>query len=306
MEAYPMSDNQPHTPPEESMPPKEMIVQDVRPAEIMKLTAAQVKADVQLIQEVLRSVMVEGVHYGTIPGTPKPTLYKPGAEKIMATFRLAGEPIIEDLSTADEIRYRVSLRLTHQVTSLTVGYGVGECSSSETKYKWIRPVCDAEYDETPEDRKRAKWTKRKDGAPYQNKQIRAERTDVANTILKMAKKRALVDATLTCTAASDIFDQDLEDLPEGLRQNVADAQRPAMPQRNTEKAPPLVDEANDSLEDPPAKPKSAIDFSKGISMPAKFTADCKRCGKKVMEGDPQIYIREGVDKGPYHVACAKG
>jgi len=43
---------------------------------------------------------------------------------------------------------------------------------------------------------------------------RVENTDLAdtyNTVLKMAKKRALVDATLTATAASDIFTQDLED-----------------------------------------------------------------------------------------------
>ncbi len=36
--------------------------------------------------------------------------------------------------------------------------------------------------------------------------------DDYNTVLKMAKKRALVDAVLTATAASDIFTQDLEDI----------------------------------------------------------------------------------------------
>ena len=36
--------------------------------------------------------------------------------------------------------------------------------------------------------------------------------DCYNTVLKMAKKRALVDAVLTATAASDIFTQDLEDI----------------------------------------------------------------------------------------------
>ena len=35
-----------------------------------------------------------------------------------------------------------------------------------------------------------------------------------NTVLKMAKKRAHVDAVLTATAASDIFTQDVEDMPE--------------------------------------------------------------------------------------------
>ena len=37
--------------------------------------------------------------------------------------------------------------------------------------------------------------------------------DYYNTALKMAKKRAQVDATLTVTAASDFFTQDLEPLP---------------------------------------------------------------------------------------------
>jgi len=36
--------------------------------------------------------------------------------------------------------------------------------------------------------------------------------DVYNVVLKQAKKRALVDAVLTATAASDHFTQDLEDL----------------------------------------------------------------------------------------------
>ena len=45
---------------------------------------------------------------------------------------------------------------------------------------------------------------------------RAENPDLAdtyNTILKMSKKRAHIDAVLTATAASDIFAQDLDDLP---------------------------------------------------------------------------------------------
>jgi hypothetical protein len=37
--------------------------------------------------------------------------------------------------------------------------------------------------------------------------------DVYNTVLKMAKKRAQVDATLTAVGASDLLTQDLEDLP---------------------------------------------------------------------------------------------
>jgi hypothetical protein len=102
-------------------------------------------------------------------------------------------------------------------TGNLMGVGVGEASSNEEKYKWRKPVCNEEYDETPEDRRREKWFHGKDGKPnYKAKQIRTNPSDVANTILKMAKKRAQIDMTLTATAASDVFDQDLEDLPEGL------------------------------------------------------------------------------------------
>jgi hypothetical protein len=183
------------------------------------LTAAQIKAQVQLIQEVMSAVMKEGHHYGTIPGTPKPTLYKPGAEKLLSTFRIGADPKdnVYDLSTNDEIRYRVAVRGFSQKTGNLLGVGIGECSSNEEKYKWRRPVCEDEFKEAADDRKREVW-KNVFGKPAKVKQIRTNPSDVANTVLKMAKKRALVDMTLTITAASDIFDQDLEDMPEELRE----------------------------------------------------------------------------------------
>ena len=203
------------------------------------LTAVQVKAQVQRIQEVMAAVMQKDVHYGIIPGTQKPTLYKPGSEKILSTFRIAAHPKeIEDLSTNDEIRYRVKVYgVAMENDQILFGVGVGECSSSEEKYKWRRPVCDGEFNDTPEDRKRLKWAKGYDGKPdYQIKQVRTNPSDVANTILKMAKKRAQIDMTLTATGASDVFDQDLEDLPEGIRQEVADKKPPVKaPQKKADK-----------------------------------------------------------------------
>jgi len=183
----------------------------------MPLTAVQVKAQVQLIQEVMAAVMVPKVHYGVIPGTQKPTLYKPGSEKILSTFRIAAYPKeIEDLSGPDEIRYRVKVHGLSMDDGRLIGVGIGECSSSETKYKWRKPVCDEEFDETPEDRKRKVW-KKYNQQTSQQKQVRMDPSDVANTILKMAKKRAQIDLTLTATGASDVFDQDLEDMSSEVR-----------------------------------------------------------------------------------------
>ena len=79
----------------------------VRFEEPRQLTAAAIRANVNLVQEVMQAVMKKDTHYGTIPGTPKPTLFKPGAEVLAATFRIAVSYRIEDLSTQDAVRYRV-------------------------------------------------------------------------------------------------------------------------------------------------------------------------------------------------------
>jgi len=58
-----------------------------------QLTAKEVRAQVNLVQEVMKAVMQNGTHYGKIPGCgDKPTLLKPGAEKLASTFRLAINP----------------------------------------------------------------------------------------------------------------------------------------------------------------------------------------------------------------------
>lgn len=216
------------------------IVQYAKP-----LTAVQVKANVQLIQQVMAETMLRDVHYGVIPGTQKPTLFKAGSEKILATFRIAAYPKeIEDLSNDDEIRYRVKVHgVAMENDQALFGVGIGECSSNEEKYKWRRPVCDEEFNETPDDRKRMKWSKGFGDKPnYQQKQIRTNPSDVANTILKMAKKRAQIDMTLTATGASDVFDQDIEDLPEGIVHEVAEKKPPVKaPQK---KAPEESSEVN--------------------------------------------------------------
>lgn len=183
------------------------------------LTAAEIKSQVNRIQEVMKHVMKEHEHYGKIPGTPKPSLWKPGAEKLLFTFQFSARPHVEDISGADEIRYRVQVNIMDK-NGHYMGTGIGECSSSEDKYKWVKATCDEEWEETDEDRRRAKW--KKGNKPYQVKQIRTNPADVANTILKMAKKRALIDATLTVTAASDIFTQDIEDVPEELQETISE------------------------------------------------------------------------------------
>lgn len=185
------------------------------------LSAVDVRAHVNLIQEVMQAVMKKDTHYGVIPGCKQPSLYKAGSEVLLTTFRVAVIPEVRDLSSADEIRYQVTAHGVHQASGIKIGAGIGECSSSEEKYKWRKCVCQEEFDATPENRRRTKWAKDYNGV-YTIQQVRVEPSDMANTILKMAKKRAQIDLTLTALGASDIFTQDIEDLPEECREGMDD------------------------------------------------------------------------------------
>ena len=179
-----------------------------------ELSVADIRGQVNKIQEVMKAVMKQGIHFGVIPGCgPKPTLLKPGAEKIAMTFMFAPDPKCEDLSTPDEVKYRVIVNLLSR-EGIFLGAGIGECSSSEDKYMWRKAICDEEYEMfKAEGKTRLKYKKDKSGKVYIVKQVRVAPADVANTIVKIAKKRAYIDAILTVTAASDIFTQDIEDMP---------------------------------------------------------------------------------------------
>lgn len=178
----------------------------------MALSASDIQEQVNIIQKVMKQVMKKDVHFGMIPGCgTKPTLLKAGSEKLLSTFRIGVDPVVEDLSTEDEVKYRVMARGIFYPTGNYLGSGVGVASSNEEKYKWKGSSCKEEFDAVPETRKRIKYAK-KDGKAFPIHQVRTNVSDVANTILKMAKKRAQIDMTLTVLAASDIFTQDIEEM----------------------------------------------------------------------------------------------
>jgi len=133
---------------------------------------------------------------------------------------------------------------------------MGECSSDEEKYRWHRPVCDEEFAETPEDLRREKWMRGRNGN-FKAKQIRTSPADIANTVLKMAYKRALISMTRVSLACSDIFAQDLEDLPEEVREAVVGAEQPTIqpPQRKSATAPePTPNSATPTPREPGDEP----------------------------------------------------
>lgn len=203
-----------------------------------RMAVADVIQHYAMVQEVKQAIMKPKVHYDTIPGTPKPTLLKPGAEALCMAFRVSDDYLVEDLSTPDAVRYRVKCIGSHQVAGAKLGEGMGEASSDEEKYRWRKAVCDEEFEDTPANLRRTKYGKASGGGFYRQKQIRTEPADMRNTVLKMALKRAKIGMTINVTACSDMFNQDLEDMEAVLREHLTDgdhatgeAAKPAAPEK---------------------------------------------------------------------------
>lgn len=153
------------------------------------------------ILEIKEKVMRENLHYGIIPGCSKPSLWKPGAEKLCAAFRLRPEFATtlhedpqrtikweewdEDEKQKEEgltrgfFEYDSKCTLVHIPTGEVWAKNVsGTCNNFESHYRSFDPH------------------------------------DVKNTVEKMSEKRSLVAAVLIGTGASDIFTQDVEDVPD--------------------------------------------------------------------------------------------
>ena len=147
---------------------------------IENISMTQVSGTLQKIyqfQQLVNSQLKKDHDYGVIPHTQKPTLLKPGAEKILMLMGITSEFEIAD-STRDWekgfFQYQVRCKLFKNGLLLTEG--LGAANTKETKFEKANPF------------------------------------SIDNTILKMAKKRALVDATLLVGSLSDVFTQDMEDL----------------------------------------------------------------------------------------------
>lgn len=129
-------------------------------------------------QQLVRSQFKQNHDFGVIPGTgTKPTLLKPGAEKIVMLLGLTSEYDIAESTRDFEkgfFQYQIKCKLLKNGTIVTEG--MGAANTKERKY------------------------------------LKQDPFSVDNTVLKMAKKRALVDAALLVGSLSDIFTQDIEDM----------------------------------------------------------------------------------------------
>ena len=228
-----------------------------------------IQKQVNILQETMKQVMKKDIHYGVIPGCGvKPTLLKPGAEKICTTFRLAPTYDINVRELENGHReYEILCTLSHIPSDQLIAQGVGLCSSMESKYRYrkaelVCPQCGHSSIIKGKEEYGGGWLcwTKKDGcgSKFQDgdsqiedqPQGKVENEDISdsfNTILKMAKKRAHVDAVLTATAASDIFTQDIEE----IKQNESISEQPRTTVQHKKEAPKV---------DPVQRSKAAINW----------------------------------------------
>jgi hypothetical protein len=237
---------------------------------------------------IQREMMEKDVDYGVIPGTgDKPTLLKPGAERLCAFHKLV--PTFEETVTlGDGItspHIRVSTKCSlHYLTDdgPIVGQGVGAANSWEKKYRYRDaqrkcPDCGAAaiYRSKYPDKKTGEmgWycfaKKGGCGATFgendpaitgqqQGQMENPDPFDGENTLKKMSAKRSYIDATLRATATSGLFTQDVEDM------------EPETPKPNGQSAPVQRQAPRPQPETPQPDPARAADKAERQKLQAKW------------------------------------
>lgn len=220
---------------------QEMVIiehNDYMPAMSVQQAAQRFNTLVEFVQTVMRP----DVDYGVIPGTPKPTLLKPGAEKLTTLFGLSTRfTVVEKTEDwmVDEPFFYYWYRCQLWRGERLIAEADGSCNSRESKYRWREskracPKCGATAIN------RSKYPPRNNpgaepgwycfgkqggcGAEFaaDDTAITGQQTgrvpnpdiaDQVNTLQKMAQKRALIAAVLIGVNASEFFTQDVEDIP---------------------------------------------------------------------------------------------
>lgn len=216
---------------------------DYMPAMSIQQAAQRFNTLVEFVQQVMRP----DIDYGVIPGTgTKPTLLKPGAEKLTTLFGLSTRFVVVEKTedwTGEQhggepffyYWYRCQLWRGERL----IAEADGSCNSREAKYRWREakracPKCGAAAIN------RSKYPPRNNpgaepgwycfakqggcGAEFaaDDTVITSQQTgrtpnpdicDQINTMQKMSQKRALIAATLIGVNASEFFTQDVEDIP---------------------------------------------------------------------------------------------
>lgn len=181
-------------------------VEQQRPAQPyiaqVAVTPEQALQAYRALKEITAKVLQKGVDYDVIPGTPKPSLLKSGAENLLRFYGL-GHRVVKTNAIEDWEKgfffyeFKVTVHRTFDDgREFVISECYGSANSKESRYR--------NHD------------------PYM----------LVNTLQKMAIKRALVGAALQATGASGLFTQDIEDLDFVDTHEPANRQQSKKPQRN--------------------------------------------------------------------------
>lgn len=165
------------------------------------------------MQAVVQKTLKQGHDFGEVPGTSKPTLLKPGGEKICMLFGLNPEyEFLQSTEDYDKEFFSYNIRCTLFRNGQPVAQGVGSCNSKEKKYRFIN------VDTIPDSYMGASESFVDKYGRTKYKINNPDICSLVNTILKMAKKRAFIDAVLQVASLSEVFTQDLEDMGDLIQQ----------------------------------------------------------------------------------------
>lgn len=185
----------------------------------------------------VNELMVAGVDYGLIPGSKKPSLLKPGAEKLSSFFNLV--PQFEELTVEEDwtgerhnkepfFYYKIRCKLFRG--DQAVAECIASINSWESKYRWRTanrncPECGKPALLQSKDKPEWFCWRKKDGCghtfPLNDARITSQKEgrvpnpdifDQVNTLSKMGQKRALIGAVLLGVNASELFSQDLDEV----------------------------------------------------------------------------------------------
>lgn len=225
---------------------------------------ASLRKSAERARRMQKEILQPGVDYGTEPGIERPFLHKPGGETFEKAYGLATSYSVErhvgDGEETPDLEFIVHAKVhLGDTAGPVIAEGLGEASNFERKYRYQSgertcPTCGVAAIRKGKKRDSDEmefycWTK-KDGCgarfPGDHPELsqapdqveRPDPWDLANTLLKMARKRAYIDGILTGTGTSGLFTQD-EDSPTVRRPPGAtgpatgpDGARPAQPEQS--------------------------------------------------------------------------
>lgn len=159
---------------------------------------ARIKTDIALADALVQKVLEPEIDYGIHPGTKSHALKDPGAATIINAFNCYPKAEILFREVTDtKISYVMDVALISREDGLVKSTGTGACTTMETKYGY-RWVTDPEF--YGYDRASLKKKKKEDQVRYRI--ANPEWSELENTILKMARKRAEVDAAMALPGVS--------------------------------------------------------------------------------------------------------